>query len=328
MRLVRIGTRGSQLALAQAGRIKHRLESLYPRVEFRLVIIKTTGDEFQSVELFKKETIGVFTKAIEKKLIKKEIDIAVHSLKDLPTELPKGLTLAAFPKRLDVRDVLISKARFSLTALPKGARVGTGSIRRKRQILLERPDLKLVDIRGNLDTRVSKVLKENKLDAIVVARAGLLRLGKYLKYAAPISPWKIMPAVGQAALGIEIRSKDKEILKLVRPLNHRGTEIAVLAERHFLKILQGGCRVPIGIFSSSKDGKVRLKVSVFSVESAETVSGQIEGAEKNWRRLAEALGKRLLKKGAAKFLSAARRDGSAELFGGKEARKGLDNREG
>ncbi len=313
MLLVRIGTRGSGLALAQAGEIKRRLESLYPAVGFRLVIIKTTGDEFQSVELFKKEAIGVFTKAIEKKLIKKEIDIAVHSLKDLPTELPKGLMLAAFPKRLDRRDVLISKTRFSLSSLPKGARVGTGSPRRKRQILLERPDLELVDIRGNLDTRVSMVLKEKKLDAIVVARAGLLRLGKYLKYAAPISPWKMLPAVGQAALGIEIRAKDKETLKLVRPLNHRPTEVAVLAERHFLKILQGGCRVPVGIFSSSKDGKMRLKASVFSVESPDAVSSEILGLEKNYKRLAESLGKLLLKKGASRFL--------------KEARKGLGNRE-
>ncbi|MGH7197213.1 MAG: hydroxymethylbilane synthase, partial [Candidatus Omnitrophota bacterium] len=176
---LRIGTRGSPLALAQAGEIQRRLSARWPGLKFTRVVIRTEGDEFQSVELFRRKKTGIFTKAIEKKLLENKIDIAVHSLKDLPTELPAGLRLAAFPKRVDPSDVLISRKRWGLASLPEGAAVGTGSPRRKRQLLLLRPDLRLVDIRGNLDTRIGRVLRKNDLDAVVVAAAGLLRLKKY-----------------------------------------------------------------------------------------------------------------------------------------------------
>ncbi len=306
MKTVRIGSRGSLLALAQAHEIRCRLKSRFPKIDFRIVVVKTTGDEFQSVELFKKKNIGVFTKALEEKLMRQEIDMAVHSLKDLPTQLPNGLTLAAFPKRLDARDVLISLHRHTLASLPKGARVGTGSPRRQRQLLHLRPDLKVIDLRGNLDTRIAKVIHEKKLDAAVVAHAGLLRLKKYLKYAVPISSREMLPAVGQAALGIEVRIGDERMLRLAKALNHPQTEQAVLAERSFLKVLQGGCRVPVGISSKKSGGKLHLRAAVFSIQTEDFLTDEITGPAKSYKTLAETLARRLLKKGASKFLKEAR----------------------
>ncbi len=306
--LVRIGTRGSLLALAQAAEIKKHLERKHPRIDFRLVVIKTTGDEFQTVALFRKKNIGVFTKELEKRLLRKDIDIAVHSLKDLPTLLPKGLVLAAFPKRLDPSDVLISRHRFHLDSLPKGAVVGTGSPRRKRQMLLARPDLKIEAIRGNLDTRVSKVIKEKRLDAIVVARAGLVRLKKYRQYVSSIPLKQMLPAVGQAALGLEVRASDPYILKMVKSLNHTPTEQAVRAERVFLEALRGGCRVPVGIHSKIKNKKISLTAAVFSVKTSAVVKAQSSGPVREYPKIARALARQLLKKGAEKFLREARAD--------------------
>lgn len=306
-KILRIGTRGSLLALAQANGIMERLKKKFPRVSFQLAVVKTHGDEFQGVELFKQNGIGVFTKTIEQALLKKEVDVAVHSLKDLPTDLPKGLCLAAFPRRLDPGDVLISGHRYTLKTLPKHATVATGSPRRKRQLEFARPDLKLSDIRGNLDTRVQKVLREKKYDAVVVAKAGLLRLKKYLRYASPISTAKLMPAVGQAALGIEARRNDREILRMLRTLNHAETEVKVRAERSFLKTLGGGCRVPVGIRSVLKKRAIHLEASVFSTRSATYLHDRITGPASRSDRLAKLLARKLLKKGAAKFLKEARR---------------------
>ena len=306
-RVVRIGTRGSPLALAQARDIRRRLAGRHPKTRFQIVVVSTVGDEFQSVEIFKKTNIGVFTKAIEDKLLRGQIDIAVHSLKDLPTELPRGLTLAAFPARERPNDVLVTKRRLSIDALPFGAMVGTGSPRRKRQIARLRPDLRIVDIRGNLDTRIRRVVRDGKYDAVVVAEAGLRRLKKYMRYARPISADKFLPAVGQAVLGIEIRSNDREVLRMVKALNHRGTEIEALAERRFLKTLHGGCRGPVGIRSTIKNGQLRLKGAVFSVSSPEYLEGEIKGPVSRYLALASRLAKKLLAMGADKFLSEARR---------------------
>ncbi len=305
-KVFRIGTRGSRLALAQAKGVQRLLRLKLPRLRTCLVVIKTFGDEFQGVELFKKNNIGVFTKRLEEKLLRHEIDLAVHSLKDLPTDLPQGLRLAAFPKRLDPSDVLISKQRFSILDLPIGASVGAGSPRRKSQIHLLRPDLELHDIRGNLDTRVRCVINEKKYDAIIVARAGLLRLKKYLKYARVIPPEKLLPAVGQAALGLEIRTDDAEAFKIARKLNHPATEKTVLMERRFLEVLQGGCRVPVGVYSSIRDGKIYLKTAVFSTKTKGIIKGEILKPIKQYREAGSILAKRLLKNGAGKFLKEAR----------------------
>ena len=304
--ILRIGTRGSRLALAQAKGIRRLLRTKFPWLRTRLVIIKTAGDEFQSVELFKKNNIGVFTKALEEKLLKCEIDLAVHSLKDLPTELPQGLMIAAFPKRLDPSDALISKGRFSIVDLPLGATVGTGSPRRKSQIHMLRPDLELHDMRGNLDTRVRRVIVEKKYDAIIVAHAGLLRLKKYLGYARLIPADKLLPAVGQAALGLEIRTNDKEAFNIVRKLNHSGTEKTVTTERKFLEVLQGGCRVPVGVYCSIRSGKIHLKAAVFSIKTKAILRGEISRPVNQYRKVGAILARRLLKLGAEKFLKEAR----------------------
>lgn len=296
-KVVRVGTRGSLLAMAQAGEIKRKLEKKYPKLSFRLVVIQTRGDEFQ---------VGVFTKAIEEALLKNRVDIAVHSLKDLPTELPKGLCLAAFPKRLDPGDVLISKRRYTLQTLPKNAVVGTGSPRRKRQIQLIRPDLCLADIRGNLDTRVRKVIHGKKYAAAVVAKAGLKRLKKYLNFAVPIPLKEVMPAVGQAALGIETRKSDRTLIRLLKPLNDPRTKMQVCAERRFLKELRGGCRVPVGILSEIRQNKIRIRAAVFSTRSEAAVTGEIRGPASQSEKLAAILAKKLLKKGAGRLLREAR----------------------
>ena len=304
--LVRIGTRGSKLALAQAAQIRRKLKTFFPKIRFEFSIVKTEGDEYQSVELFKKNHVGVFTNAIERKLLQKEVDIAVHSLKDLPTELSKGLKLAAIPKRAPIEDALISRFRYTLTNLPKNAKVGTGSPRRKRQLLRLRPDLEVLDLRGNLDTRVSKVIKEKKLDAVVVAMAGLERLGKFKKYSRRVPANQILPAIGQGALGIQIRAKDPVIEKIAHRLNHAETETLALAERAFLKKLRGGCRIPAGIFSVKKGKNIYLKAAVFSVKNNSFVEAEVTGPITKSILIAENLARTLLKKGAKKLLIEAR----------------------
>lgn len=303
-----IGTRGSLLALAQAKNIKRLLEKKFKKCRFGLVIVKTTGDEYQGVELFKKNNIGVFTKALEEKLLKCQIDIAVHSLKDLPTKLPSGLRLGAFPKRLDPSDVIVSQKRWGIDDLPNGAVVGTGSPRRKRQLHRLRPDLQLLDIRGNLDTRVKHVIHEHRYDAIVVAKAGLMRIRKYMKYTRVIPAAKLLPAVGQAALGIETRSADQETLRIVRRLNHAGTEKQVCAEREFLHKLKGGCRVPVGVYSKIRGGKIYLKAAVFSSNSSMGIEGEIVRPIAEYRKAGVELARRLLKKGAGQLLREARNE--------------------
>lgn len=304
--LIRVGSRGSKLALAQASEVIRKLKQLRPDLRLELVPVKTYGDEYQSVEIFKRTQVGVFTKEIEKKLLNGTIDIAVHSLKDLPTDLPRGLKLAAVPKRASVEDVLISRHQYTLESLPPGARVGTGSPRRKRQLLRLRPDLKVTDLRGNLDTRAAKVLKEKKLDAVMVARAGLERLGKFKRFCRVIPAKSVLPAVGQGALGLQTRANDPAVEKIARLLNHPETEVLTRAERGFLKELRGGCRVPVGIFAKKVGSKIHLKAAVFSVKSpacveAESIRPFVQALE-----AAKLLARELLKKGARNFLLEAR----------------------
>lgn len=303
---VRIGTRASRLALAQATEVKRRLERTHPNVRFTLVKIKTLGDEYQSVAFFKKTNIGVFTKTIEKKLLSGAIDLAVHSLKDLPTELSKGLELAAFPKRARSGDALITRKRLTLGQLPSGAVVGTGSPRRKRQIAAARPDLVLKDMRGNLDTRVSKVLREKTFDAVVVAEAGLERIGRYRRFSRPIDSQVVLPAVGQAALGLQIRSGDSRLRGLLKKLNHSNTEKEVRAERSLLAKLGGGCRVPVGVLCRVANGRIALRAAVFSVKNHASVSARVSGRASLAESLGAKLASLLLRKGAARLMAEAR----------------------
>lgn len=304
--VVRIGTRASRLALAQAGEIRDRLARLHPGRRFRLVKIRTAGDEFKSVEIFKKTGTGVFTKAIETELLKKRVDLAIHSLKDLPTTLAKGLALAAVPKRRDTRDALVSKKRHTLRTLPSGARIGTGSERRAAQIRLARPDARVVAIRGNLDTRAAKALTTGELDAVVLAQAGLERIGRYARYRRPISRTEMLPAVGQGTLAVQSRAADTATRRLAAPLHHEPTAKLAGAERAFLKALGGGCRVPVGVSTRYSKGKIHFTGAVFSTASPEVLRGSFVCAAPQAERRAATLAKHLLKQGGARLLREAR----------------------
>lgn len=252
MEKIIIGTRGSDLALAQAEEVAKKLESK-PRIK----IIKTTGDKIKTAVPGK----GIFVKELEEALLKGETDIAVHSVKDLPTDLPKGLTLAAITKREDPHDCLITRNGENLDELPKGARIGTGSIRRKAQLLNYRKDLEIVGIRGNITTRIKKL---NSLDGIILSICGLNRLALTGLNIYTI-PYSIMlPAAGQGALGIEARADDNDILDLLRPLNDPDSALVVHAERTVLTELGGGCQVPIGCLGTKNGDKVRVRVRVLS----------------------------------------------------------------
>jgi hydroxymethylbilane synthase len=247
---ISIGTRGSKLALWQAEWVQSELKRLYPDLEIEINKIKTTGDKVLDVPLAKVGGKGLFVKEIEEALLGNEVDIAVHSMKDVPTEFPDGLHLAVICKREDPMDAFISKIRNSkfeiriFNDLPQGAKVGTSSLRRSCQLLNVRPDLKIEQLRGNLDTRLRR-LDEGQFDAIILAAAGIKRLGLGERITEILTPELSLPAIGQGAIGIECRINDEFINSLIVPLNHNDTSICVRAERAFLKRLEGGCQVPI-----------------------------------------------------------------------------------
>ncbi|GAB4407499.1 MAG: hydroxymethylbilane synthase [Thermodesulfovibrionales bacterium] len=249
-----IGTRGSKLALWQAEWIKSELQKLYPDLDVELKKIKTTGDRILDVPLAKVGGKGLFVKEIEEALLRGDIDLAVHSMKDVPTDFPEGLHLAVITKREDPRDAFISQiqsSKFKIQSfkdLPHGAIIGTSSLRRSCQLLNIRPDLRIVQLRGNLDTRLRK-LDEGQFDAIVLAAAGVKRLGLEQRITEILLPDVSLPAIGQGAVGIECRTDDEPINNLIKPLNHHETFICVKAERAFLKRLQGGCQVPIAAYA-------------------------------------------------------------------------------
>lgn len=248
-----VGTRRSNLALTQTKWVVDRLQEIAPEAQFELHEIVTKGDRILDVTLSKVGGKGLFVKEIEQSLFERETDFAVHSLKDMPAELPEGLVIGAIPKRVDARDVLLSKDGKTLDELPEGALVGTSSLRRSAQLLAYRPDLQIESLRGNIDTRMRK-MEEGNFDAIILAAAGLERV----QFAGSISqylPVEIsLPAVGQGALAIECRSDDEETLALLRKLDHQPTRLAVTAERSFLHKLQGGCQVPIGAYATVGEG--------------------------------------------------------------------------
>mgnify|MGYP001583575981 FL=1 len=241
---LRIGTRGSQLALNQAHWVKEKLVEAHPDLNVMLIKIKTTGDKIQDAPLAKIGGKGLFVKEIEEALIHRRIDLAVHSIKDVPTEFPEGLHLSAITKRGDPRDVFISRDGTILKDLPQKAKIGTSSLRRQAQLLHFRKDLELLPLRGNLDTRLKK-LKTMNLDGIVLALAGVKRLGLEERITEIIPTEISLPAIGQGALGIETRQGDQEVEGQIQFLNHKDSWIAISAERAFLKKLEGGCQVPI-----------------------------------------------------------------------------------
>ena len=299
-----IGSRGSDLALWQSNFIKKEIEKKNKNLKVEIIIIKTTGDKILDVALSKIGDRNLFTKELEVALLKKEIDLAVHSLKDLQTQLPKGLKLAAVTKRHPVEDVLIAgKKGVTLLSLKENAVIATGSLRRRSQILHLRPDIKIEELRGNVPSRIEKFLK-SKWDGIILARAGVerLKLQKYI--SSVISTEEILPAVGQGALGIEINEENNFINKILQSIHHEDTFKAVLAERALLRTLEGGCQVPIGAFAEVKPNGLYLDSLVGSIDGTITFREKIRGSKNDPEALGKRLAKDLLKAGAKEILNA------------------------
>jgi hydroxymethylbilane synthase len=299
-----IGSRGSPLALWQAHWVKSELEKIFHDLTVTLEIIKTTGDRILDSPLSTIGDKGLFTKEIEHALLEGIIDLAVHSLKDLPTMLPEGLSLGAITKREDVRDVFIShpkKQYRHFDELPAGATIATGSLRRKCQLMRWRSDLQIVDIRGNLNTRFAK-LDESDWDGMILARAGVLRLGMEDRITDILPVEKLLPAVGQGALAIEVRENDKRILKYIKKLEHEATSIATIGERAFLRYLEGGCQVPIGTYGRIEENNFNLDALIGSLDGKKVVRGKIQGPPEQAEELGKELAKTLYKSGGDKIL--------------------------
>jgi hydroxymethylbilane synthase len=278
---ITLGTRGSELALTQTNMVTAELQTAFPHLRIERQIIQTSGDKRQDLRFSEFSDVaqvdkGIFIKELEIALENGQIDAAVHSLKDVPSDLAAGFTIAAVLPRAAIEDVLITAQSFTLETLPKGARVGTSSVRRAAQLKFLRPDVQIVEIRGNVPTRVKKVLGENALDAVLLAAAGLLRLGllnanlsrihiaEQTLHALVLDPTKFLPAAGQGAIAIECRANDAASIKTIHALNHAETESRVIAEREFLKILGAGCQTPVGAHTWIKDGQLHMAVRVFN----------------------------------------------------------------
>ena len=297
----RIGTRGSQLALWQANWVRDRLIEAHPRLTVTVVRIKTTGDKIQDAPLAKVGGKGLFVKEIEEALIEKRIDLAVHSIKDVPVELPDELHLSAITKREDPRDVLISRKALPLKDLAHGAKVGTSSLRRQAQLLHFRSDFEIVPLRGNLNTRLQKLDSLN-LDGIILALAGVRRLGLEAR-VTEIVPMEIsLPAIGQGALGIETRMNDEAVEEKVRFLDDPASSVAIRAERAFLRRLQGGCQVPIGCFGQKISSNLRIEGLVGTIDGKQLIRHHIEGPAEDAEFLGIKLADFLLKNGAEEIL--------------------------
>ncbi len=300
MKALRIGTRGSALALWQARSMAQALREI-TGLDPEIAIIKTSGDKFQQTSFSQIGTKGVFIKELEDALLDDRIDLAVHSMKDVPTEMPEGLTIAAIGKREDVRDALLSSSGAALALLPHGARVGTSSLRRQSQLLHARRDLRVLELRGNVDTRIEK-LKRGDYDAIVLAKAGLDRLGLSGNISEVLPHEVSLPAAGQGAIGIEARAGDAATLRVLAALEHAESRSAVTAERSALAGLGGGCQVPIGSWGRVENGKLLLDVAVLSPDGTQRLWEKDSGLPEE----AEAIGKRVAQKlrdcGAAALL--------------------------
>ena len=297
-----IGSRGSELALWQANYIKREMERKNRNIEVDIKIINTKGDKILDVALSKIGDKSLFTKELEIQLLKRKIDLAVHSLKDLQTEIPKGLKLAAVTKRHYVEDVLIAgKKGITINDLKESAIVATGSLRRNCQLLHIRPDIKIVNLRGNVPTRIDKFL-ESSWDAIILARAGVDRLNLKKHISSYISTEIMLPAVGQGALGIEIHKENSFVEELLHSIHHENTYKAVLAERSLLKALEGGCQVPIGALAQVKANGLYLDAMVGSLDGTITFRKKVRGSKKNPELLGKSLAKDLLRAGAKSVL--------------------------
>ena len=304
MKSLRIGTRGSALARWQAEFVRAALAR--HGVAAELLIIRTSGDRDRQSSLRVIGGKSVFTKELEDALVEERIDLAVHSMKDMPVTLPAGLEISAICEREDVRDALISRDGLKLDQLPSGARIGTSSLRRQAQLRHYRGDLEMVDMRGNVDTRLAK-LAQGDYHAIVLAKAGLDRLGKSEQISEIMSPEICLPAAGQGAIGIETRKREDEFSPAVRKLSHHLSRVAVEAERTVLAGLEGGCQVPIGAWARMESGSLRIDARVLSADGGESIRESRTGSCENATELGRSVAAALLARGADRLLRLAGR---------------------
>lgn len=297
-----IGTRQSLLALWQSNHIASLLRKQYPDCQVTLKKIVTKGDRILDVPLAQIGGKGLFTKEIETELLDGIVDLAVHSLKDMPTVLPEGLCLTAITTRANVGDAFVSNKYASFSELPQGAVLGTSSLRRKAQLLAVRPDLKIVDLRGNVDTRLRK-LDEGQMDAIILAAAGLERLGHADRIREIIPTTVCLPAVGQGALAIECRSDNKEVRDMLAFLNDLPTKQATDAERAFLGLIEGGCQVPIGVHAEVENNNVKIEAVIASLDGSKVLRNNITGPAVNAADLGRKLGQKMLAEGGEQILA-------------------------
>ncbi|KAB0654340.1 hydroxymethylbilane synthase [Acinetobacter bohemicus] len=303
MKILKIATRQSPLALWQAEHIRARLEAMHADLKVELVTFVTQGDKILDTPLAKIGGKGLFVKELEEALLDGRADLAVHSMKDVPMALPEGLTLAVICEREDPLDAFVSNTYNSFAELPHGAKVGTSSLRRKCQILKQRPDLEIIDLRGNVGTRLSK-LDAGLYDAIILASAGLKRLGLADRIRHTLQIEISLPAVGQGALGLECRAADQAVLDLILPLLHNETDICVRAERAFNAYLEGGCQVPIAGYASLSQGQLHIEGRVGSVDGATLLKVELKGTPEQAEQLGEKLAQKLLEQGAGDLLKA------------------------
>ncbi len=297
-----IGSRGSELALWQSNFIKKEIEKRNKNILVEIKIIKTKGDKILDVALSKIGDKSLFTKELENELLAKRVDLAVHSLKDLQTEIPKGLKLSAVTKRHPVEDVLIARKRgITINKLPENAVVGTGSLRRRCQLLHLRPDIITEELRGNVPSRIEK-FKKSTWDAIILARAGVERLNLKKNISSYIKRDVFLPAVGQGALGIEIHKDNKFVNDILKSIHHENTYIAVLAERSLLRTLEGGCQVPIGAFAEVKPSGLYLDAIVGNLDGTITFRKKMRGSKMEPEKLGKQLARDLMKAGAKDIL--------------------------
>lgn len=301
--ILRIGTRASALALWQANWVKDELEKRYPELEVTLTKIKTQGDKILDVPLAMVGGKGLFVKEIQEAMLRGEIDIAVHSMKDVPTFFPEGTGLRCITEREDPRDILVlKKGCKSFDEIPQGGRIGTSSLRRKSQLLSLRPDLQMIDIRGNVQTRIDKLTEDN-LDAVVLAAAGMHRLGFSDQIGAYLDPKICLPAIGQGALGLESRLADDKINALIDFFNHPETAAAVSAERAVLATLEGGCQVPIAAFGTVDGDRLELTALVSSCDGQQIIKKTVTCAVADAEATGVALAKQMLEAGAGPILN-------------------------
>lgn len=300
-----IGSRGSRLALWQTNFIKERLQSFFPRIEFEIKIIKTTGDKLLDVALSKIGDKGLFTRQIETALLEGEIDLAVHSLKDLQTVQPEGLKIGAVTAREIPNDVFISQKYNSIDEMPNGAKIATGSLRRKSQLLNYRPDLEISEIRGNVPTRIEK-FPQSDADGLILAFAGVhrLNLDNFIKQVIPLEV--MLPAVGQGALGVEIREQDAEIQTMLEKINDEPTALCTAAERSFLRRLEGGCQVPIAGYARLDGDRIHLQGLAGSLDGMIVIKDSIGGDKRDAVNLGKRLAEMLIEKGAGELLESVR----------------------